>query len=84
MTRVLVADDDTVVRDVVRRYLERDGLDVSLAQSGTEALRLLGSEHIDVAVLDVMMPGPDGLSLCRSLRQRGDHCIPVIMLTALG
>jgi two-component system, OmpR family, response regulator ResD len=84
VTRVLIADDDTVVRDVVRRYLERDGLDVSLAENGRDALRLLGSERIDVAVLDVMMPGPDGLSLCRSLRQRGDHSIPVILLTALG
>src|SRR6476620_3696714 len=84
MTRVLIADDDVVVRDVVRRYLERDGLDVSIAHDGTEALRLLGSERIDVAVLDVMMPGPDGLTLCRSLRQRGGYTVPVILLTALG
>ncbi|AFM15476.1 response regulator with CheY-like receiver domain and winged-helix DNA-binding domain [Mycolicibacterium chubuense NBB4] len=87
MTRVLIADDDDVVRDVVRRYLERDGLEVSTAHDGTEALRLLGSQRIDVAVLDVMMPGPDGLSLCRSLRQRGDRSgygMPVILLTALG
>ena len=84
VTRVLIADDDTVVRDVVRRYLERDGLEVSIAHDGTEALRLLVAERIDVAVLDVMMPGPDGLTLCRSLRQRGDYAIPVILLTALG
>src|SRR3954449_8560790 len=84
MTRVLIADDDIVVRDVVRRYLERDGLDVSIAHDGTEALRLLGSERIDVAVLDVMMPGPDGLTLCRSLRQHGGYAMPVILLTALG
>ncbi len=87
VTRVLIADDDDVVRDVVRRYLERDGLDVSIAHDGTEALRLLGSQRIDVAVLDVMMPGPDGLSLCRSLRRRGDnhgYGVPVILLTALG
>jgi two-component system, OmpR family, response regulator ResD len=89
VTRVLIADDDDVVRDVVRRYLERDGLEVSTAHDGTEALRLLGSQRIDVAVLDVMMPGPDGLSLCRSLRQRGGHSadgygMPVILLTALG
>ncbi|MCB1287517.1 MAG: response regulator transcription factor [Mycobacterium sp.] len=82
--RVLIADDDSVVRDVVRRYLERDGLEVRVAGDGNEALRLLGTEHIDVAVLDVMMPGPNGLSLCRTLRQGGDYSVPVILLTALG
>ena len=82
--RVLIADDDTVVRDVVRRYLERDGLDVTLADDGTEALRVLGTGQIDVAVLDVMMPGPDGLTLCRTLRNAGRYPIPVILLTALG
>jgi two-component system, OmpR family, response regulator ResD len=82
--RVLIADDDTVVRDVVRRYLERDGLDVTVAGDGTEALRVLGSQRIDVAVLDVMMPGPNGLSLCRTLRSGGGYPIPVILLTALG
>lgn len=81
---MLIADDDNVVRDVVRRYLERDGLEVTIARDGTEALRLLGSERIDVAVLDVMMPGPDGLTLCRTLRQRGQQTVPVILLTALG
>ena len=84
MTRVLIADDDNVVRDVVRRYLERDGLDVSVARDGNEAQQILGSEQIDVAVLDVMMPGPDGLALCRQLRERGGYSIPVILLTALG
>ncbi len=82
--RVLIADDDAVVRDVVRRYLERDGLEVRVAGDGSEALRVLGSERIDVAVLDVMMPGPSGLSLCRTLRQGGDYTVPVILLTALG
>ena len=84
MTRVLIADGDNVVRDVVRRYLERDGLDVSVARDGNQALRLLGTEQIDVAVLDVMMPGPDGLALCRVLRERGGYGVPVILLTALG
>lgn len=82
--RVLIADDDAVVRDVVRRYLERDGLEVRVAGDGNEALRVLGSERIDVAVLDVMMPGPNGLSLCRTLRRGGDYSVPVILLTALG
>jgi DNA-binding response OmpR family regulator len=84
VTRVLIADDDNVVRDVVRRYLERDGLDVSVARDGNQALRLLGTEQIDVAILDVMMPGPDGLALCRVLRERGGYGVPVILLTALG
>jgi two-component system, OmpR family, response regulator ResD len=82
--RVLIADDDAVVRDVVRRYLERDGLEVRVAADGNEALRVLGTERIDVAVLDVMMPGPSGLSLCRTLRQGGDYTVPVILLTALS
>jgi len=81
---VLIADDDVVVRDVVRRYLERDGLEVRVAGDGNEALRVLGTEKIDVAVLDVMMPGPNGLSLCRTLRQGGDYTVPVILLTALS
>lgn len=82
--RVLIADDDVVVRDVVQRYLERDGLEVRVAGDGSEALRVLGTERIDLAVLDVMMPGPNGLSLCRTLRQSGDYSIPVILLTALS
>lgn len=81
---MLIADDDTVVRDVVRRYLERDGLDVTIAHDGTQARRLLESGQIDVAVLDVMMPGSDGLTLCRDLRRDGDYSMPVILLTALG
>ncbi|MGE2733734.1 response regulator transcription factor [Mycolicibacterium vaccae] len=84
VTRVLIADDDDVVRNVVRRYLERDGLEVLAAHDGAEALRLLRSQRIDVAVLDVMMPGPSGLSLCRGLRRNGDFSLPVILLTALG
>ena len=83
MTRVLIADDDTVVRDVVRRYLERDGLEVSIAHDGKEALRLLGSQRIDVAVLDVMMPGVSGLEAIRAIRADPALAdLPVILLTA--
>lgn len=80
----MIADDDPVVRDMVRRYLERDGHDVSIARDGNEALTLLGSEQVDMAVLDVMMPGPDGLTLCRSMRRGDGYGMPVILLTALG
>jgi DNA-binding response OmpR family regulator len=84
MTQVLIADDDTVVLDVVRRYLERDGHEVFVARDGNEAFRLLNTERIDVAVLDVMMPGRNGLTLCRTLREDGGYAMPVILLTALG
>ena len=84
VSRVLIADDDPIVRDVVRRYMERDGHDVSVARNGNEALQLMGAEHVDVAVLDVMMPGPDGMTLCRSLRRGDGYAVPVILLTALG
>jgi two-component system, OmpR family, response regulator ResD len=84
VTRVLIADDDTVVRDVLRRYLERDGLEVSVAKDGQEALSLLESERIDLAVLDVMMPGPNGLALCQTLRDQSGYRVPVILLTALS
>jgi two-component system, OmpR family, response regulator ResD len=84
VARVRIADDDTVVRDVVRRYLERDGLEVAIADDGDEAMRVLGTQRIDVAVLDVMMPGRDGLTLCRNLRRGSGYAVPVILLTALG
>ena len=84
VSRILIADDDPIVRDVVRRYLERDGHDVSIAHDGNEALQLLGTERVDVAVLDVMMPGPDGMTLCRSMRRGDSYAVPVILLTALG
>src|SRR5271168_816176 len=64
--------------------MERDGHDVSVARNGNEALQLMGAEHVDVAVLDVMMPGPDGMTLCRSLRRGDGYAVPVILLTALG
>jgi len=84
VTRVLIADDDPIVCDVVRRYLERDGHEVLVARDGAEAMKLLQSQRIDLAILDVMMPGPDGLTLVRSLRRGGDFRLPVILLTALG
>jgi two-component system, OmpR family, response regulator ResD len=83
VTRVLVADDDNVVRDMLRRYLERDGHEVSAARDGDEAMRILESETIDLAILDVMMPGPDGLAICRTLRERSGFRVQVILLTAL-
>ncbi len=78
--RVLVIDDEHMVRDVVAAYLERDGLDVVRVSDGDEALAVLARDHIDLVVLDVMLPGTDGLSILRTLRSSGDT--PVILLTA--
>ncbi|MGX7825423.1 response regulator transcription factor [Actinokineospora sp. 24-640] len=80
MGRVLVVDDDLTVSDVVRRYLERGGHEVALAATGEDALRWIDEHRPDLVVLDLMLPGIDGLEVCRRLR----GTVPVIMLTALG
>jgi DNA-binding response OmpR family regulator len=80
---VLVVDDDPTVSDVVRRYLERAGYVVALAADGPAALRSFDAQRPDLVVLDLMLPGIDGLEVCRRLRERSAN-VPVIMLTALG
>jgi DNA-binding response OmpR family regulator len=80
---VLVVDDDPTVSDVVRRYLEQDGCQVRLAADGADGLAAVAAERPDLVVLDLMMPGIDGLEVCRRLRRRLPD-LPVIMLTALG
>jgi DNA-binding response OmpR family regulator len=82
-TSVLVVDDDPTVSDVVRRYLEHAGYDVTLAADGTSALAEHDRIRPDLVILDLMLPGIDGLEVCRRIRQRSDH-VPIIMLTALG
>ncbi len=81
--RVLVVDDDPTVSDVVRRYLERVGLAVTLAADGHAALRAYETDRPDLVVLDLMLPGLDGLEVCRRLRSRPNE-VPIVMLTALG
>jgi DNA-binding response OmpR family regulator len=80
--RVLVVDDDPTVSDVVARYLHRDGLDVRLAADGPGALREFADYRPDLVVLDLMLPGLDGIEVCRRMRAGAD--VAVIMLTALG
>ena len=70
MATVLVVDDDPVVRDVVARYLERDGLRPLQAADGAAARRLVEETDPDLVVLDVMLPGVNGLDLCRWIRSR--------------
>ncbi len=79
---ILVVDDDREIRDLVTRYLSKHGLRVRAAADGREMRQALDDWSIDLIVLDLMLPGEDGLSLCRRLRAVSK--IPVIMLTAMG
>jgi two-component system, OmpR family, response regulator len=79
---ILVVDDDREIRDLVTRYLSKHGLRARAAADGREMRQALDDWSIDLIVLDLMLPGEDGLSLCRRLRVNSK--IPVIMLTAMG
>ncbi|MFP5460760.1 MAG: two-component system response regulator OmpR [Gammaproteobacteria bacterium] len=80
---LLVVDDDPKLRELLRRYLAENQFEVSLAQDGPAMNRLLQRQPVDLIVLDLMLPGEDGLSIVRRLRGGGDTT-PVIMLTAKG
>jgi DNA-binding response OmpR family regulator len=80
--RVLVVDDDPTVAEVVTRYLLRDGHEVECVADGLTALRRALERPPDLVVLDLMLPGMDGLEVCRRLREHSP--VPVVMLTALG
>jgi DNA-binding response OmpR family regulator len=82
VTTVLVVDDEPIVRGVVVRYLEREGYRTLEAGDGDRARELVERESPSLVVLDVMLPGTDGLSLCRWIRSNSG--LPVIMLTARG
>jgi len=81
--KILVVDDDARIRDLLRRYLTQQGFDVLLAEDGKAMARLMQRDTVDLIVLDLMMPGDDGLTVCRNLRLAKDQT-PVIMLTAKG
>jgi len=82
MTTVLVVDDEPIVREVVVRYLRREGYTTLEADDGNQARTMLERNSPDLVVLDVMLPGTDGLELCRWIRSRSE--LPVILLTARG
>jgi two-component system, OmpR family, response regulator MprA len=79
--RVLVVDDEPAVREAVERALRLEGFEVALAADGAEAVRRLTVVRPDAVLLDVLMPGIDGLEVCRRMRHTGDRT-PVLMLTA--
>jgi DNA-binding response OmpR family regulator len=80
--RALVVEDDANVSEVVARYLERDGFAVGVVEDGLIALAEAKSDPPDIVVLDIMLPGLNGLDVCRELR--AETSIPIVMLTALG
>lgn len=79
---ILVVDDHRDIRETLARYLAKHGFRASTAENSAAARRQLGASAVDLVVLDVMMPGEDGLSLCRHLREATD--VPVILLTAMA
>jgi DNA-binding response OmpR family regulator len=88
---IYIVDDESTIREVVRRYLELDGFAVVEAESGTQALKLLRDQPADLILLDIMLPGLDGFAVTRSLRHSPDYAalslngeIPIIMLTSRG
>jgi two-component system response regulator MprA len=81
MSQILVVDDEPAVRRALERALRLDKYDVDLAVDGEEALDRLAERPVDAVILDVMMPGVDGLEVCRRMRAAGDRT-PVLMLTA--
>lgn len=81
--KVLVVDDDIRLRDLLRRYLTEQGFNVVTAENAQAMNKLWIRERYDLLVLDLMLPGEDGLAICRRLRGAGDQT-PIIMLTAKG
>ena len=79
--KILIVDDEPAVRESLRRALELESYEIELAENGREALDLLAASGQDAVILDVLMPGLDGLEVCRRIRRAGNR-VPVLMLTA--
>ena len=82
MDHILIAEDERRIRDIVRDYFEVHGLTCDLARDGEEALELLRQNDYDAILLDILMPGRDGFSVCRAVREYSR--VPILFLTALG
>ena len=79
---ILIIDDDSEIRDLLSDYLQQHNFRVSTARNGDEMWRVLRKAQIDLVVLDIMLPGDDGLTLCRKLREDSD--VMIVMLSAVG
>ncbi len=80
--KILVVDDEKEIADLVTLYLENEGFQVYKCYSGPDAIKCISQERLDLAILDIMLPGISGLEICRKIRE--SHTFPVIMLTAKG
>ena len=80
--KILVVDDEREIADLVALYLENEGYQVLKCYTGPDGMKVIEQEKLDLAILDVMLPGIDGMEICRRIRER--HNYPVIMLTAKG
>ena len=78
--RILVVDDDQQIRELLQSYLEKNNFGVIALEDGSQLMELLHSQPFDLVILDIMMPGDDGFSLCRKVRTELE--VPIIMLTA--
>ena len=83
MNKIIIVDDDPNIRELVRVLLKNGGFDTCEASDGHDALRVIGNENPDLAIIDLMMPNMDGYELCRNLRTYYEN-MPVLMLTAKG
>lgn len=79
---ILIVDDDPEIRDLLIGYLARQGMKATGVANGQEMRRVLAREHVDLLVLDLMLPGEDGIHLCRELRAPGRIALPIVMLSA--
>ncbi|MCI7333700.1 MAG: response regulator transcription factor, partial [Oscillospiraceae bacterium] len=77
---IYIADDEKNIRDIIKSFLERDGYIVSAFENGDDLMAAFFKKPADLVILDIMMPGTDGLTICRMLREKTD--VPIIMLTA--
>lgn len=83
LDKIVIVDDDARIRDLLRRFLLPEGFDVLLAEDSRALARIMQRESVDLLVLDLMLPGEDGLAICQRLRREGQR-VPIIMLTAKG
>lgn len=82
MEKILIADDEQLMRQLVIDFLRPEGYEILEASDGKEALEIYDKEHPDLILLDVMMPGYDGWTVCREIRR--ESTVPIMMLTAKG